>query len=174
MISIISAISAKDRGIGINNQLLWILPEDMKHFKQITDGHPVIMGLRTWESLPERFRPLPNRTNIVLVRPVPPKPGEGGEGAYDAPGATVMPSLESAFEFAKSAPGGEEVFVIGGGQAYASALPFADRLYLTLVDGEKDADVFFPAYESEFTKIISDEPHEKDGLKYRFVTLERA
>jgi dihydrofolate reductase len=164
MISIISAISANDRGIGKDNQLLWVLPEDMKHFKEITNGHPVIMGLNTWKSLPERFRPLPNRTNIVMVR----------EGEYDAPGAIVVPSLESALEAAKQAPGGEESFVIGGGQAYASALPFADRLYLTLVEGEKEADVFFPEYEKEFTKIISDEPHETGGLKYRFVTLERA
>lgn len=163
MISIISAISRKDRGIGKSNQLLWNLPEDMKHFKEITNGHPVIMGLNTWKSLPDNFRPLPGRMNIVLVR----------GGGYDAPGATVVASLEEAFEVAKNAPGGEESFVIGGGQAYASALPFADRLYLTLVDGEKEADVFFPPYESEFTKIISDEPHESDGLKYRFVTLER-
>ena len=172
-ISMIAAIS-RDRGLGNDNDLLWHIPKDLQHFRDITRGHPVIMGRNTWESLPEGRRPLPNRMNIVLVRHVPPKSGEGGRGdAYDAPGATVTPSLESALEIAKSAPGGDEVFVIGGGQIYAAALPFADRLYLTLVDGEKKADVFFPPYESEFTKIISDEPHESDGLKYRFVTLER-
>ena len=163
MISIISAISAKNRGIGKNNKLLWDLPGDLRHFRAVTKGHPVIMGQRTWESLPEQFRPLPHRANIVLVH----------EGEYEAKGAVVVRTLEEAFTRAKAAPGGEEVFVVGGGQAYASALPFADRLYLTLIDDEKDADVFFPEYEKEFTNIISEEAHEEDEVKYRFVTLER-
>lgn len=161
-IALIAAIGARTRAIGHGNSLLWHLPEDLKLFKTLTSGHPVVMGRKTWESLPERFRPLPGRTNIVVTR----------DGAYDAPGAEVAASLEDALARAKRAPSGEETFIIGGGQLYASALPFADRLYLTLVDDDTDGDTFFPEY-PEFTKTIEETPVDSTPPS-RFVTLERA
>jgi dihydrofolate reductase len=159
-ISIIAAIG-KNRELGLAGQLLWHIGADMKHFKKITAGHPVIMGRKTWESLPERFRPLPGRTNIVVTR----------QEGYGAVGSVVASSLEEARSAAARAPGSEEVFVIGGGELYREALPFADRLYLTLVDDSKESDTFFPEYEKEF-EIISKEPGEGE-LQHCFLTLER-
>src|SRR5580658_3769073 len=132
-ISLIAAIGANNRALGKNNQLLWHIPDDLKRFKEITNGHPVIMGRKTWESLPEKFRPLPGRLNIVVTR----------QEHYEADGAITSPSLEDAFEIAR-AEKSDELFVIGGGELYKEALPLADKLYMTIVDDEKDADVFFP------------------------------
>lgn len=160
-ISLIAAIGERTRAIGHGNDLLWHLPEDLKLFKEFTSGHPVVMGRRTWESLPERFRPLPGRTNIVVTH----------DSAYEAAGAEVATTLEDALERASRAPGGEETFVIGGGQLYASALPFAGRLYLTLVDDDVEGDTFFPEY-SAFTKIIEERIIESTPPS-RFVILER-
>lgn len=161
-VALIAAIGERTRAIGHGNGLLWHLPEDLKLFKTHTSGHPVVMGRRTWESLPERFRPLPGRTNIVVTH----------DSAYEAAGAEVAMSLEDALARAKRAPGGEETFVIGGGQLYASALPFADRLYLTLVDDDAEGDTFFPEY-PEFTKVIEERSIEGTPPS-RFVILERA
>ena len=130
MLSLIAAV-ARNRAIGKDNQLLWHLPEDMKHFRETTRGKPVVMGRKTWESLPEKFRPLPGRQNIVVSR----------DPAYKAHGADLAGSLEGALALAG---GAEEVFVIGGEQLYRAALPFADRLYLTEVELEPEADAFFP------------------------------
>jgi len=164
MISMIAAISAKDRGLGKSGDLLWKIPDDLKRFRDLTRGHPVVMGRKTWESLPENVRPLPGRVNFVVTR----QPG------YEAKGGTVVTSIETALSAAKFAPGGEKVFVIGGGEIYAAALPFADRLYLTRIDAEKPADSFFPEYEKEFTKEISREERiSPDGIRYAWVDLER-
>jgi dihydrofolate reductase len=170
----IAAIGAHDRALGKDNQLLWQIPDDLKRFKSLTNGHPVIMGRKTWESLPEKFRPLPGRFNIVVTR----------QSNYVASGADVCNSLEEAFEKARIAeegaaitndPGIEsEIFVIGGGQLYKEALPFADRLYLTLINDSKEADIFFPEYESIFTKKISEESNEYNGLTYTWINLDRA
>ena len=162
-IAIIAALGARTRAIGKNNELLWHIPDDLKRFKQLTFGHPVVMGRKTWESLPSKFRPLPERTNIVVTR----------QAGYAAEGAVVADSLESARAEAARAPGANESFVIGGGELYREALPFADHLYLTLIDDDKEGDTFFPPYETEFTKMVSEEPHEWGDLKYRWVTLER-
>ena len=159
-VAIIAAIG-KNRELGLHGKLLWYIPEDMRRFKEITTGHPVIMGRKTWESLPEKFRPLPGRTNIVVTR----------QEDYRASGATVVNSLEEARAVAARAPGADEIFVIGGGELYAAALPFANRLYLTLVDDTPLADVFFPSYEDDF-KIISDNPG-VGTLPHHFQTLER-
>ncbi|MEK7101595.1 MAG: dihydrofolate reductase [Patescibacteria group bacterium] len=145
-IAIIAALGTKTRAVGKDNALLWHISDDMRRFKELTMGHPVIMGRKTWESLPEKFRPLPGRTNIVVTQQV----------GYKAGGATVVDSLSDAFLAAQDAPGAEETFVIGGGEIYAAALPYATRLYLTLVDDAPPADVFFPSYEKDF-KIISEE-----------------
>lgn len=158
--SLIAAIG-KNRELGRSGQLLWHLPDDMRRFKELTTGHPVIMGRKTWESLPEKFRPLPGRTNIVVTRQV----------GYEAPGAEVASSLDAAHAVAERAPGADEVFVIGGGELYSSALLYANRLYLTLVDAAAEADTFFPPYEQEF-KIISNETGSGE-LPHRFLTLER-
>ena len=130
MISLIAAV-AGNRAIGKSGQLLWHLPEDMRHFRETTRGKPVIMGRKTWESLPDAFRPLPGRHNIVVSR----------NPAYEVPGATLVTSLEEAVQCAGAAG---EVFVIGGAELYRQALPLANRLYLTEVSGNFDGDVFFP------------------------------
>jgi len=159
-ISLIAAIG-KGRELGFQGKLLWSLADDMRHFKEITAGHPVIMGRKTWESLPDRFRPLPGRTNIVVTR----------QAGYEAPGAVVTDSLETALIAATSALGGEEVFVIGGGELYAAALPHASHLYLTLIDASSSADAFFPQYEDDF-KIIQDEVGVGEP-SHHFLTLVR-
>jgi dihydrofolate reductase len=138
MISIIVAI-AENQGIGKNNDLLWHIPEDLKRFKRITSGHPVVMGKRTYESLPRR--PLPNRRNIVITD-IMGESIEGCEMAY---------SMDDAV--AKCHPD-EETFIIGGASVYRQFLPIADRLYLTRVHKSFDADVFFP--EIDLTQWILD------------------
>lgn len=158
-ISVIAAIG-KDRELGFQGELLWHLPDDMKRFKELTTGHPVIMGRKTWESLPERFRPLPGRTNIMVTR----------QTGYEAGGATVVDGLSDAFMAAEKADGAEETFIIGGGELYISALPYATRLYLTLVDASAEADTYFPRYED--FKIIQNEAGEGDP-PHHFVMLER-
>lgn len=130
MLSLIAAV-ARNRAIGRAQSLLWHLPEDMRHFRETTTGNTVIMGRRTWESLPKAFRPLPNRRNIVLSR----------DPAYHAPGATLATSFEQARLLAGSA---EEVFVIGGAELYRQALALADRLYITEVASTPPGDAFFP------------------------------
>lgn len=161
VISIIVAMG-RTRAIGKDNALLWRIPDDLKRFKALTLGHPVIMGRKTWESLPERFRPLPGRTNIVVTR----------QDGYDAAGAVVAHSLEEARAAARAA-GSDEIFIIGGAQLYAEALPTADRLYLTRVEDDTEGDAYFAAYEGEFTKKISEEAREWEGLRYAWLDLER-
>jgi dihydrofolate reductase len=161
-ISLVAALG-RDRAIGKDNRLLWDIPEDLKRFKALTSGHPVIMGRRTWESIPERFRPLPGRTNIVITT----------DSAYEAPGALVAQSFPEALSLARDAGGADEIFAIGGQRVYECALPFADRLYLTLVDDERPGDAFFPHYEDQFTQELSREEREQDGLRYAWVDLGR-
>ncbi|MES2931769.1 MAG: dihydrofolate reductase [Patescibacteria group bacterium] len=162
-ISVIAALS-RNRAIGKDNQLLWQIPGDLPRFKKLTTGHPVIMGRKTWESIPEKFRPLPGRTNIVITR----------DSSYDAPGAVLAQSFPEALSRARDAEGSEEIFAIGGQQVYECALPFATNLYLTLVDEEKDGDAFFPAYEDQFSKETLREEHEYEGFKYVWLDLERS
>lgn len=131
IISLIAAV-ASNRVIGKDNQLLWHLPDDMRYFRETTRGKPVIMGRKTWESLPEKFRPLPGRLNIVVSR----------NPAFSAPGATLTESLEEGIS---AATGAEEAFVIGGAELYRQALPFAQRLYLTEIAQEYVGDAYFPA-----------------------------
>ncbi len=154
----IAALGEKTRVIGKNNRLLWKIPEDLKRFKAITSGHAVIMGRKTFESI---GRPLPNRTNIVITR----NPG------FEAPGCIISPSLESALEEAgKIEP--SEIFILGGGEIYRQALPYADRLYLTVVYDDAEGDAFFPDF-SDFQKVISREERTEDGLGYAFLNLEK-
>lgn len=159
MISIIVAV-AEDRVIGGDNQLLWRISEDLKRFKTITSGHPVVMGRKTWESL---GRPLPNRTNVVISR----------NTEYDAVGATVVSSLEQA---TKMFPESEEIFIIGGGEIYRQTIDTADRIYLTHVHNKYEGDTVFPEIDAQSWKIVSREFHER-GEKYEypfeFINFER-
>lgn len=160
-ISIIAAIGKKTRGLSKNGRLLWHIPEDIKRFKELTTGHPVIMGRKTWESIPEKFRPLPGRTNIVVTK----------NKEFEAPGATVAESIESAFQKAREKET-DEIFVIGGGEIYRQAIEKADRLYLTLVETDAEADTFFPDY-SDFGKVTERAKGAGENPTYEFVTLER-
>ena len=128
MLSIIVAI-AHNGVIGCHNKLLWHITEDMKYFRRVTTGHPVIMGRKTFESI---GRPLPGRQNIIITR----------NRNYEAPGCIVTGSIEEALS--NIAPT-EEAFVIGGGEIYAQALPLCDKLYITEVDASYQGDTFFPA-----------------------------
>ena len=158
-ISIIVATDDK-RGIGRGNELMWKIPEELKRFKEITTGHPIIMGRKTHESI---GRILPNRTNIIVTR----------DNEYRVEGAKVVHSLEAAIELAKNEEGSEEVFIIGGGQIYEQSLGEADKLYLTRVEGDFSADTFFPDY-SNFKQTKKDGPHESNGHTYTFYEYEKA
>nr|AIA18932.1 Dihydrofolate reductase [uncultured bacterium] len=161
----ISAIAAlgHNLAIGKGNELLWHIPEDLKRFKALTLGHPVVMGRKTFESIAAMLgKPLPGRPNIVITR----------DPTWRYEGVHVAHTVEDALALAKELDQ-EEIFVIGGAQIYEAALPHTDRLYLTLIDDTKEGDAYFPAYENIFTKKLSEEVREHDGLKYTWVDLER-
>ncbi len=160
MISIIVAI-AENRAIGKNNDLLWHIPGDMKYFKRITTGHTIIMGRRTFLSLPAG--PLPNRENIVISD----NPADAFEGC------TVVSSIKEAFEKCKP---GEENFIIGGASIYEQFLPFTDRLYITWVHKAFEGDVYFPLLDLQEWKILSQEDLPFDdrlGFSYSYVVYDR-
>ena len=156
MISIIVAVS-EDLGIGKGNDLLWHLPEDMKRFKRLTTGKTVIMGRRTWQSLPRK--PLTGRRNIVITD----IPGEEFEGAESAASIT-----DAASKCKKD----EEAFIIGGASIYRQFMPLADRLYITHVHKKTPADVFFPEIDPKIWKVIEREDFkasEPDRILYTYV-----
>ena len=157
MISAIAAIG-KNRVLGKNNELLWRIPDDLKRFKALTTGHVIIMGRKTFDSI---GRPLSNRTSVVITR----------DTEWHHEGVIAVNSIEEAIAKAKEFD--TEIFIIGGAQIYEQALPFVDRLYLTLIDDEKEGDAYFPPYEHLFTKMIAHEDREHEGLKYKWVDLER-
>lgn len=158
---------ARNGVIGKDNDLPWRLSDDLKHFKATTKGCPVVMGRKTWESLPRK--PLPGRDNIVLSR----------DGQYAAPGARVFTSIDAAIETAKGlaiAAGKTEVFVTGGSLFYAAALPYADRLYITEVDTVVDGDATFPDFdEAEFIETSRRDVPQGDKNEFAFSirTLDR-
>jgi dihydrofolate reductase len=155
---ILIAAMDRQRGIGKGNALLWHLPQDLQHFKRTTLGCPVIMGRKTWDSI---GRPLPGRRNIVITR----------NPAWAAAGAQPAASLEAALSLVGHEP---KVFVIGGAQIYAQALPQAHTLVLTEVDTQCDADAFFPAWNAQEFKEVSRESHLGDqGWRFDFVTYRR-
>jgi dihydrofolate reductase len=153
---VIIAAVAKNRVIGRDNQLIWNIPEDMAHFKTLTAGHTVIMGRKTWESLPPRFRPLPGRRNIVISR----------QTDYAASGAELADSLENALKLAATTA---TVFVIGGEQIYAQAMALADRLEITEVDLEPEGDAWFP----EIPTVNWKKTSKSEGAGYAFVTYQK-
>jgi dihydrofolate reductase len=160
---VVIAALARNRAIGRDNALLWHLPEDMKHFREATTGHPVIMGRRTWESLPERFRPLPGRRNLVVTR----------QAQWQAAGAGRAGSLEDALAQLAGVP---LAFVIGGAELYAAALPLADELLLTEIDQDFDGDCHFPPLPPGFTEVsrASHRAAAPNDFGFAFVTYRRA
>ncbi|PII87204.1 dihydrofolate reductase [Leucobacter sp. OLJS4] len=159
------AIGPRTGVIGSQGKMPWYLPEDLAFFRKQTQGFPVIMGRRTWESLEARFRPLPGRVNIVVTRDLD----------YEAPGATVVGSVEDAIE-AAGRFNQERIWIMGGGQVYRAAMPFADDLVVTKIDHEySNADTFAPEIGDEW---ILDDPGtysvSKTNLGYRFERYLRA
>lgn len=162
-VALIAAVT-RDGGIGRNNGLLVHLPQDLRHFRQVTMGCPVIMGRKTWDSLPAAFKPLPGRRNLVISR----------DPQADCPGAEVLAGLDEALLRLAAEP---RVFVIGGAQIYALAMPVADELVLTEIDAQPQADAFFPLWDRQaFDEVKRIEP---DGdcpsapVRYAFVTYRR-
>ena len=149
-----------NRGLGFGNRLPWNLPDDLKRFKQITRGHSIIMGRKTYESM---GRLLPERKNIIITR----------DTSYQIPGATIKHSIEEAIEECKNE---EEAFVVGGGEIVKLALPHLDRMYLTHGKANVPADSFFPEFDLSKWKVVSEEFHPKDerhAYDFTFKTYER-
>ena len=147
--------TAKNGCIGINNDMPWHIPEDFAFFKTYTSGKPVVMGRKTWESLPKK--PLPNRRNIVISR----------QADYAAEGAEVVGNLQAAFALSADAP---EIIVMGGAQIYAEALPLASDLRITEVDLSVDGDAYFPSIDASTWQEVEREAHvSAKGLAFSFV-----
>jgi dihydrofolate reductase len=150
--------------IGRHGALPWHLPEEMRHFRELTMGATVVMGRATWESLPAKFRPLPARRNLVLSR----------QAGYAAPGAVVVPSLTAAIE----AAGGEPTWVIGGAQVYRDALPYADRAVVTELEQDFDGDVWAPVLDASWSVSrrtpLSGWSESASGLRFRVIEYHRA
>jgi dihydrofolate reductase len=158
IVTAVVAIS-ENHAIGKDNKLLWYLPADLKHFKQITTGHTIIMGRKTYESV---GKPLPNRRNIIITRQ-----------AIIIDGCEVVNSIDAALALCKDEP---EVFIVGGAEIYRQAIKQTDRIYLTIVHKEFEADSFFPEINKQEWKEVFREDHQPDDknlLPYSFVTLER-
>lgn len=160
MTTLVAAIGL-NREIGKGNQLLWHLPKDLKHFKTTTQGHPVIMGRKTYESI---GKPLPNRTNIVISR----------RNGWFEEGILIVGSVKEAIKFAKKID--SEIFIIGGGNIYEQTMAVADRLEITQVNDRFDADTFFPVIDLNIWKKTAEECFEKDeknNHSFCFQTFER-
>ena len=164
MISIIVAV-ADDNVIGKDNKLIWNLPEDMKFFMQKTTGHCVIMGRKNYDSIPSKFRPLANRTNIVITHQL----------NYNAPNTIIVHSLEEAIQYAKKT-NDDEIFIIGGAEIFKQTIHLVDKIYYTRIYHSFDGDVFFPELnknewkETERRKGIVDE---KNKYEHDFITYEK-
>lgn len=161
---LISAILAmgENRVIGKNNQLPWRLPADLKHFKAITSGHPILMGRKTYQSI---GRPLPNRINIIMTR----------DAHFQAPGCTVVTSIDEAIVCASN-NNSDEIFIIGGAEIYTQLMPVIDCIYLTVVHQTFDGDAFFPELATDEWKEVERTVHQADAenaYAYSFIRLER-
>lgn len=167
MIKSLIVAKTQNNVIGKNNRLLWHLPNDLKYFKKITLGNPVIMGRKNYLSLPEKYRPLPNRINIVLTR----------QKGFIAPGCVIMNSIEDAIKFCEE-QNHKECFIIGGGEIYKQVLEknLVDKMYITEVHSELEGDTFFPSVDlTQWKKVFekfnpSDATHPFD---YTFVVYEK-
>lgn len=163
-IAMIAAV-AENGVIGKDNDLAWSLPDDMKYFMNTTKGHYIVLGRKNYDSLPPKFRPLPNRTNVVITR----------QSDLQLEGAHIVNTLEEAFEFCKK-NNQEKIFVIGGGQIYKLALPYADTLCITEVHHSFDGDTYFPEFDKSDWEEVSREPHgmdERHLYPFDFVVYKR-
>ncbi len=164
-VSLIVAV-AENGVIGKDNDLVWHLPKDIRFFKETTMGHYVIMGRKNFESIPHKYRPLPNRINIVITR----------QSEYNVEGCIIVDSVEAALKIAKN-NGDIEPFIIGGGQIYKIALEknLVDKIYLTKVYHSFEGDIFFPELSSDWkeTHKTENKADEKHKYNYDFITLER-
>ncbi|MBD8079022.1 dihydrofolate reductase [Cellulosimicrobium arenosum] len=172
--------------IGAGGAMPWHLPEDLAHFKRVTSGHPVVMGRRTWESLPPRFRPLPGRTNVVVTRQDGWLPDGGPrEGRAGAP-VLVAGSVDTGLEIARAGAGAAvatetdgspasdgEVWVIGGAQLYAATIGLADRCVVTEIDAVVEGDTFAPVLPAGWRTSVGEWRSSSTGLRYRIVTADR-
>lgn len=159
-VSLVAAV-ARDGVIGRDNAIPWHIPEDARRFRALTMGHPVVMGRRTWDSLPERFRPLPGRRNVVVSR----------NPDWHADGAERATSFDDALRLLQGEP---QVFVVGGASLYAEALAVADELLVTEIDAKVEGDVFFPPWDRATFREESREPHVSEaGVAFAFVTYRR-
>lgn len=164
LISMIAAMGS-NRVIGRDNDIPWHLPDDFSYFKEKTKHHHVIMGRKNWESLPPKFQPLPDRTNIVITR----------QTSFIASRAVVVRTLEEALALAKSA-GEREAFIIGGGEIYRLGLSLAHRIYLTEINGAFEGSVTFPVFDQEAWKEVSRAHHAADArhaYSFDFAVYER-
>lgn len=165
----VAAIAAigRNRELGKGNELLWHIPDDLKRFKELSLGHPIILGRKTFESIVAMIgKPLPGRTNIVITR--------HPENCQGDALTIFVKSMEEALEKAKSAPGSDKVIIGGGAEIYKLALPYTDTLHLTLIDDSKEADSFFPQYEDDFANTVFEEYREWEGLTYRWADFRRS
>jgi dihydrofolate reductase len=172
MINLIAALNT-ERVIGDGKTLIWHLPEDLQRFHRLTKGHPVGMGRKTWDSLPGPVRPLKERTNLVL----------SSDPDFRPEGARVVRTFKEMLERGKKSPGGEQMWIIGGEQIFKLALPFADRIYTTMVNNKTipEGAVYFPPF-TEFNEIVPNEDPADNGIQtdattgltYEYVTFRRA
>ena len=163
---IVAVVAVAENGaIGKDNRLLWRLPKDMKFFKEQTIGHCIVTGRKNYESIPDKFRPLPDRTNIVITR----------QKDYQAPGAVVVPTIEAAVEYARS-KGEDRLCVIGGGEIYRQMMDITDEILFTRVHHSFEADTFFPEPDPKVWKETWREEHkadEKHAYDFTFLRYER-
>ena len=163
----------KNRELGLGNKLLWHIPDDLKRFKRLTEGHPIIMGRKTFESILGYIKkPLPGRTNVVLTRNPDFFKAKYVEEVKVWDNVKLASTFDDALVQAAQSPGAEEIHIGGGAEMYELAFPYIDRLHLTIVDSAPEADAFFPQYKHYF-KVTSEEMHEWNGLGYSWSTLER-
>lgn len=159
------AAMTRNRVIGKDNDLPWHLPDDFKFFKQTTEGHFVLMGRKNFESLPPKFKPLPNRPNVIITRKL----------TYDGQGAQVVHSLEEALDLAREA-NETEAFIIGGGEIFTIGLEHANRMYLTEIETELEGDTLFPEFDRSHWKEIMRKHHsadERHKFAFDFVIYEK-
>ncbi len=162
-LTIVVAMSKQDRALGRDNSLLWHIPDDLKRFKALTSGHPIIMGRKTFESILDILgKPLPNRTNIVVTR----------DTSYNHDGVLVAHSVEEAVSLAQNEKP-VEIHIGGGAQLYQLMLPRVQKLYVTWIDDAPEADTFFPEFEDDFEIIERHPPREHKDISYQWIDYER-